>query len=305
MNKQAFNFNSKSMEGLSSSTTAVRNKRGDWLSSSKSGILIKIIVGVAAVAMVSTAILVAVPLFKRFFKENPTVALASTHHNMVKNGTYSQISYDDMLKSFGYNGLEKDGLHICDLNPESRNELGKGTWSLLHIMASTYPVNPTPDVVQDHVIFFQLLPRIYPCPDCRAHMRQMFHEFPPQLNNRQEFMMWLCEAHNRVNRRLNKPVFDCTKLDERWDCGCNIVPGQAIGGGNGQTQSNAVKPPSHKKDRETRPKDKQDARISKKERESRKNPDSRYEKADHNSRKSTSHVNQLMALNNKNSKADK
>lgn len=181
-----------------------------------------------------------------------------------------------MLKSYGYNtGLEKDGLQTCELKPESRGELGKGTWTLLHIMASTYPIAPTPEVIQDHKIFFQLLPRIYPCPDCRVHMRKMFHELPPQLNSRSEFMSWLCEAHNRVNRRLNKPVFDCSKLDERWDCGCNIVPGQAV---NGSPTSAVASVPVNepKKERESRA-----SRADKKERESKKNPrHSRIEKSE-------------------------
>lgn len=315
MNSRPFGgFNSKSMEGASSSTTAVRNKRGDWLSRSKSGIIVKLLVGFAALVIVSATIFASVPLIKRLIStNNPTaVSLASINHNTVKNGTFEQVSYDDMLKSFGYNtGLEKDGLQICNLSPDSRNELGKGTWSLLHIMASTYPVNPTPEIVQDHTIFFQLLPRIYPCPDCRAHMRQMFHELPPKLNNRHDFMMWLCEAHNLVNLRLNKETFDCTKLDERWDCGCNIVPGQAIGGnGNGpepETIATNVKPTS-KKDRsskkENRESKKQDKEKDiKKDRESRR---TRMEKADHNdSRKSGAHVNKLMLLNQQTPKSDK
>jgi hypothetical protein len=174
------------------------------------------------------------------------------------------LSLDEMLKSYGYNnGLEKDGLQACELNPESRGELGRGTWSLLHIMAATYPVTPTPEVIQDHKIFFQLLPRIYPCLDCRAHMRKMFHELPPRLESRSEFMAWVCEAHNRVNRRLNKPIFDCSKHDERWDCGCNIVPGQATNKPVAAVQSNSPIPP--KKDRESRK-----SRSDKKDRESKK-----------------------------------
>lgn len=181
-----------------------------------------------------------------------------------------------MLKSYGYNnGLEKDALQTCELNPESRGELGKGTWTLLHIMASTYPITPTPEVIQDHKIFFQLLPRIYPCPDCRAHMRKMFHEFPPQLNSRSEFMTWLCEAHNRVNRRLNKPVFDCSKHDERWDCGCNIVPGQAAN--TPAASIPAAETVTSKKDRESR--------SDKKDRESKKT--SRHSRAEKSEKKAS------------------
>lgn len=124
--------------------------------------------------------------------------------------------------------IEKDNLQACDLKPESRYELGKGTWSLLHIMASTYPEKPSPQVLQEHKLFFQLLPRVYPCPDCRVHMAQMFRDLPPQLNSRTEFVHWLCTAHNRVNLRLGKPLFDCEAHDDRWDCGCNIVPGAPL-----------------------------------------------------------------------------
>lgn len=30
----------------------------------------------------------------------------------------------------------------------------------------------------------------------------------------------LCAVHNEVNIRLGKPVFDCSKLDSEYDCGC-------------------------------------------------------------------------------------
>jgi len=26
----------------------------------------------------------------------------------------------------------------------------------------------------------------------------------------------MCEAHNMVNRKLEKPLFDCSKVNERW-----------------------------------------------------------------------------------------
>lgn len=128
---------------------------------------------------------------------------------------------------------------VCDLKPESRQELGRGTWSLLHIMASTYPANPSPQTIQEHKIFFQLLPRIYPCPDCRQHMSKMFHELPPRLNSHDEFVQWICEAHNRVNIRLGKPTFDCGTHDERWDCGCGITPGKPADDRNQSVQKPA------------------------------------------------------------------
>lgn len=153
--------------------------------------------------------------------------------------------FDDLHK------LYTDSNQACDLKPESRQELGRGTWSLLHIMAAAYPPNPTPQTIQEHKLFFQLLPRIYPCPDCRQHMRKMFHELPPRLNTQQEFVQWICEAHNRVNVRLGKPVFDCATHDGRWDCGCGITPGKP-GTDQPSAQIAASVKPEKERNRESR-----------------------------------------------------
>ena len=34
----------------------------------------------------------------------------------------------------------------------------------------------------------------------------------------------LCHLHNQVNERLKKPVFDCARLSEEYDCGCGDKP---------------------------------------------------------------------------------
>ncbi|KLJ08079.1 hypothetical protein EMPG_16468 [Blastomyces silverae] len=41
----------------------------------------------------------------------------------------------------------------------------------------------------------------------------------PRLKTRAEFGTWMCEAHNEVNRKLGKEVFDCAKWEERWRTG--------------------------------------------------------------------------------------
>lgn len=39
----------------------------------------------------------------------------------------------------------------------------------------------------------------------------------------------LCHIHNLVNERLEKPQYDCTKLDETYDCGCGDDPAETDG----------------------------------------------------------------------------
>lgn len=39
---------------------------------------------------------------------------------------------------------------------------------------------------------------------------------PPATDCRQSLTKWLCIIHNKVNKKIGKPIFDCTKIDERW-----------------------------------------------------------------------------------------
>ena len=41
-------------------------------------------------------------------------------------------------------------------------------------------------------------------------------EHPPNTENGKMFKLWMCEMHNDVNVRLDKPIFDCSKVDQRW-----------------------------------------------------------------------------------------
>lgn len=41
-------------------------------------------------------------------------------------------------------------------------------------------------------------------------------EEPIKLNSSEEFSQWLCRLHNKVNVKIGKPVFDCSKVNERW-----------------------------------------------------------------------------------------
>lgn len=38
----------------------------------------------------------------------------------------------------------------------------------------------------------------------------------PDTRTRACFTQWLCRLHNEVNRKLGKPDFNCSLVDERW-----------------------------------------------------------------------------------------
>ncbi|OCH93520.1 hypothetical protein OBBRIDRAFT_832609 [Obba rivulosa] len=140
---------------------------------------------------------------------------------------------------FGEGGVEKDlrahperpdaGVHGGVImgklgNATAKAELGQATWKLLHTMTLRYPENPTQDERDALYNYFHLMSRLYPCGECAAEFQLLLKKYPPQTSSRKTAAMWLCAVHNEVNARLGKPEFDCTHLDETYDCGCGEEP---------------------------------------------------------------------------------
>lgn len=100
-------------------------------------------------------------------------------------------------------------------------ELGKATWTLLHMLAAQYPDKPTKQQRRDAKELITCLTRMYPCADCARHFQQIVKKDPPAVGNKEELQLWMCRTHNAVNRSLGKPTFNCDLVASRWaplDC---------------------------------------------------------------------------------------
>ncbi|XP_064480016.1 FAD-linked sulfhydryl oxidase ALR-like [Ornithodoros turicata] len=100
--------------------------------------------------------------------------------------------------------------------PLDRETLGRNTWSLLHTMAAYYPDRPNTTQQEDMKQFFRIFSKFYPCDDCATDFQKSLEKRPPATSSRKELSRWLCDEHNEVNRKLGKPQFDCSRVDERW-----------------------------------------------------------------------------------------
>ncbi|EDW29828.1 GL15019 [Drosophila persimilis] len=100
--------------------------------------------------------------------------------------------------------------------PLDKVSLGISTWGLLHTMAAFYSDNPTDNEKRDMKSFFEVLSRLYPCEFCAKDFRTDLTVNPINVNSQKELSSWLCMFHNRVNDKLGKPLFDCSKVNERW-----------------------------------------------------------------------------------------
>ncbi|KAL0254691.1 hypothetical protein SLS55_009213 [Diplodia seriata] len=94
-------------------------------------------------------------------------------------------------------------------NETAKAELGNAAWKLLHTTFARFPDNPTPD---EQVALKS--------GECAQHFSKILEKFPPQVSSRSAAAAWGCHVHNEVNQRLNKDIFDCSKIGDFYDCGC-------------------------------------------------------------------------------------
>ena len=105
----------------------------------------------------------------------------------------------------------------------TKEQLGRNTWSLLHSLAASIPVEPSVEQKQKITTFIQLFSELYPCKSCAEHFRQILSENPVEVSSRVTFVKYMCKLHNIVNESLAKSQFDCSNASDKWggDCGCD------------------------------------------------------------------------------------
>jgi FAD-linked sulfhydryl oxidase len=87
-------------------------------------------------------------------------------------------------------------------------------------MMARFPDKPTKEDRMALETFMHLFARLYPCGQCAAHFQKLLAQYPPQTSSRNAAAGWLCFAHNIVNERVHKPLFDCENIGDFYDCGC-------------------------------------------------------------------------------------
>ncbi|VDO03115.1 unnamed protein product [Rodentolepis nana] len=103
--------------------------------------------------------------------------------------------------------------------PLDKTSLGRATWALLHTIAAYYPSKPTIDEMQSMERFFYDFAKFFPCKYCADDFKRNMEKFPPKVHSREALSGWLCLQHNLVNQKIKKPLFDCSKVLERWRFG--------------------------------------------------------------------------------------
>lgn len=110
--------------------------------------------------------------------------------------------------------------------PPDVEELGRATWTFLHSAAAYYPDRPTAEQRDAMQALLDALPTVYPCSICASELREAYEKPESNADARARAVasgpalrQWMCELHNGVNVRLQKPLWDCgdaARLRHRW-----------------------------------------------------------------------------------------
>ncbi len=87
---------------------------------------------------------------------------------------------------------------------------GPSLWLLIHTVAATYPVDPTPEAQRQFAAFYTSLQYVIPCGGCRKGYASLIngtHRLTPEvLADRLSLFKWTVDVHNAVNAKVGKPV---------------------------------------------------------------------------------------------------
>lgn len=102
------------------------------------------------------------------------------------------------------------------VDPPDVEELGRSSWTFIHSLCAKYPAKPEKKDKEQISSFFDMLGRMYPCDWCAADFSTYLKEHKLDNSSKEGLNMWICGAHNEVNRKLGKKEFDCNLWKQRW-----------------------------------------------------------------------------------------
>jgi len=87
-------------------------------------------------------------------------------------------------------------------------------WKIMHDISFEYPLFPSPSEKKSHEFFYTNLKNVIPCLICRKHYVKLLKNFSIKnyLTNKYSLIFWVFTAHNIVNKRLKKKIYNIKNL---------------------------------------------------------------------------------------------
>lgn len=88
-------------------------------------------------------------------------------------------------------------------------------WMTLHSVSAIYPETPSQEEKVLLNSFVEAFKETITCPTCKNHFTRMFNAYrvihPEWNSSRFDFFLFVCRAHNTVNKRIDKPIIKTLK----------------------------------------------------------------------------------------------
>ena len=81
----------------------------------------------------------------------------------------------------------------------SPNYWGRQAWHFIHMVALSFPDEPTQEEKDRYYKFYESLGYTLPCETCSKHYREKFQKNPPNMENSEKLFRWTVDIHNSVN----------------------------------------------------------------------------------------------------------
>ena len=97
------------------------------------------------------------------------------------------------------------------------NLWGSPLWTFLHYLSLSYPENPTTDEQEIIYNFLASMQKIIPCEKCRNNFLKHLDSMEVEvLTSRTNFVRWLFNIHNLVNKDTWKPNFSYDEFIKKY-----------------------------------------------------------------------------------------
>jgi hypothetical protein len=104
---------------------------------------------------------------------------------------------------------------------------GPHAWKILHTIAHTYPEKANYETQINIEKFISSFTELLPCEKCKIDFKKYLKKYPIKSSSRDSLVMWMVDAHNSVNKKLNKKLFTYEDAEALWgnDAVCKTCNG--------------------------------------------------------------------------------
>ena len=99
----------------------------------------------------------------------------------------------------------------------SKEVWGNNIWYLFHSIAHKIKESEFSNVKNDLSYLLNTISSNLPCPECSADAVSVLNKVNfNNISSKEEFKKFVFNFHNHVNKKLNKPIFKLSELDDKY-----------------------------------------------------------------------------------------